>query len=333
MDMRIVLFIFRHMNRGLPANETSKTLSATSSSARQTGASSQTAVAFPSMQPTYQAMADASRSVQPIQRLQAPGGAPDNNHHWASNVGGGAKASESCVTTPTIANTPYGGAPSTQVAGQTWVLRSGVGGRWVRFHLVNGLLGGPGNDCRNLVYTRQVTNMSAGWRNFERDAIAADVLRSVFIATEVTYNPARARAIGAHAVEESDFPIRIQARAYEHDGAAWRDIAGTNTADLNNLNELPPLVAGGLVMSTASQGTLGLSLGIPAAIAGRLINALTTPAVGVHGADSFDDTIAIYANENAENALALAVVDLLNTWGAQMPYEAEASIRLGIYTM
>lgn len=280
-----------------------------------------------------QRKAPAAATTNVVQRLQAPGGAPDNAVHNGYNAGAGNKAVESWVTTPTIADTPNGGRPSVDIAGRDWVVASGVGGQWVRFHLINARLGGRGNETRNLVYTRQATNMSGAWRNFEEAAIAADRLRSVFVATEVTYRGAQPRQIGGLQVEESDFPVRIQACAYEHDGAAWAPVPGTATADLNHLNELPPLIAQGLVLSTAPTWTLANRLGITPLAAGRLSQALADRDREIHGADSYNDTAALYANEADENIIALSISDLLETWGAEMAYEADQSIRAGVFTL
>ena len=62
-----------------------------------------------------------------------------------------------------------GGTPSVNPPGWQW-LRTKFGrlkGQWVRFHIINAQLGGPGNDTENLVPTRTALNLNGGWRNLE----------------------------------------------------------------------------------------------------------------------------------------------------------------------
>jgi hypothetical protein len=59
-----------------------------------------------------------------------------------------------------------GGAPSVSIPGWTWLQNKlgRVKGQWVRFHLINQLLGGPGYDSRNLVPASNSVNT-----NFNND--------------------------------------------------------------------------------------------------------------------------------------------------------------------
>jgi Domain of unknown function (DUF4157)/DNA/RNA non-specific endonuclease len=62
-----------------------------------------------------------------------------------------------------------GGVPSVDPPGWDWLRRKfgRLKGQWVRFHLINAQLGGPGNDTENLVPTTNALNQNGGWRNLE----------------------------------------------------------------------------------------------------------------------------------------------------------------------
>lgn len=69
-------------------------------------------------------------------------------------------------------NPGYGGVPSVEPPGWNY-LRGKFGrlkGQWVRFHIINAALGGPGNDAGNLVPTTHAVNHNTGWRDLEEDA-------------------------------------------------------------------------------------------------------------------------------------------------------------------
>lgn len=68
-----------------------------------------------------------------------------------------------------------GGTPSVNPPGWAW-LKTKFGklkGDWVRFHIINAQLGGPGNDASNLVPTTQALNLNGGWRGLEDNAKAS----------------------------------------------------------------------------------------------------------------------------------------------------------------
>jgi hypothetical protein len=65
-----------------------------------------------------------------------------------------------------------GGVPSVDPPGWNW-LKGNFGslkGQWVRFHIINGKLGGPGNSTANLVPTTVATNLHGNWRTMEDEA-------------------------------------------------------------------------------------------------------------------------------------------------------------------
>lgn len=74
--------------------------------------------------------------------------------------------------TAVMRNPGYGGAPSVDPPGWDW-LKTKFGklkGSWVRFHIINAQLGGPGNNATNLVPTLHALNHNGGWRTLEDNA-------------------------------------------------------------------------------------------------------------------------------------------------------------------
>lgn len=74
--------------------------------------------------------------------------------------------------TAVMRNPDYGGVPSVDPPGWAW-LKTKFGklkGTWVRFHIINAELGGPGNDTDNLVPTLHALNHNGGWRTLEDNA-------------------------------------------------------------------------------------------------------------------------------------------------------------------
>ena len=65
-----------------------------------------------------------------------------------------------------------GGVPSVDPKGWDWLYQNfpKVKGSWVRFHVLNQHLGGPGDDEGNLIPTTHLDNHSKAWRGFETDA-------------------------------------------------------------------------------------------------------------------------------------------------------------------
>ena len=69
------------------------------------------------------------------------------------------------------------GTPPTthRMLGWSWVYRfngtAPTNGSWLRFHLLNENLNGPGDEIRNLVPARQMTNQNPWWRGLDDEAI------------------------------------------------------------------------------------------------------------------------------------------------------------------
>jgi len=65
-----------------------------------------------------------------------------------------------------------GGKPSVDPPGWDWLKKKfgRLKGKWVRFHIINAQLGGPGNHTMNLVPTRHTVNHNANWRSLEENA-------------------------------------------------------------------------------------------------------------------------------------------------------------------
>lgn len=77
--------------------------------------------------------------------------------------------------TAVMRNPDYGGVPSVDPPGWAW-LKTKFGrlkGTWVRFHIINAELGGPGNNATNLVPTLHALNHNGGWRTLEDNAKAS----------------------------------------------------------------------------------------------------------------------------------------------------------------
>ncbi|MFZ3018163.1 MAG: DUF4157 domain-containing protein [Gallionella sp.] len=89
---------------------------------------------------------------------------------------------------------PNGGTPSVNPSGWSW-LQGKLGklkGQWVRFHIINAKLGGPGNDTENLVPTTVASNLNAGWRSVEDEAKeSASVTKTwTYLDVSLTYDNA-----------------------------------------------------------------------------------------------------------------------------------------------
>lgn len=123
-------------------------------------------------------------------------------------------------------NPGNGGAPSVSPPGWNW-LKSKFGrlkGSWVRFHIINAELGGPGNDPDNLVPTTHATNHNAGWRNLEDAAknTATDdddntLSQWTYLEVDLNYDDNFPTGI----------PETIRAERGIHDGTSWVRQGGT----------------------------------------------------------------------------------------------------------
>ena len=149
-----------------------------------------------------QAMSVLSTSAAPAVQL-----APSNNNdptgqadgvYWNRQEGSATQPAAMGRVTAIMKSPPNGGVPSVSPPGWAW-LQNAVGklkGSWVRFHIINQLLGGPGNQTWNLVPTTVAVN-NAYSRGLEEDAkeSAIDNDTWTYVDTILTYNPAWPAAI------------------------------------------------------------------------------------------------------------------------------------------
>ena len=103
----------------------------------------------------------------------APPAAPPAVQTPPTLTGTGGKAKT--VTSTILPGALDGGAPSVAPVGWDWLYQNlpKVKGTWVRFHILNRKLGGPGNNVLNLIPTTHLDNHSPSWRQFEAAAQAA----------------------------------------------------------------------------------------------------------------------------------------------------------------
>jgi hypothetical protein len=141
-------------------------------------------------------------------------------------------------------NPAYGGVPSVDPPGWDW-LKTKFGrlkGQWVRFHIINAELGGPGNDTDNLVPTVVALNHNGGWRTLEDNAKASATDDADEDDSTWTYLQA---ALGYDDNYPAGIPATIDAQWGQHDGAAWQQVGGNvhlaqiNPDDGDNNHYLP----------------------------------------------------------------------------------------------
>jgi hypothetical protein len=122
-----------------------------------------------------------------------------------------------------------GGTPSVDPPGWDW-LKTKFGrlkGHWVRFHIINAQLGGPGGDTTNLVPTLSTLNQNANWRQLEEGAKSSASTDQDWTYVEVDLN------------YDNEFPAGIP----ENITAEWGYLDGDDnwqTAGYANLNQLNP---------------------------------------------------------------------------------------------
>lgn len=108
-----------------------------------------------------------------------------------------------------------GGAPSAYPVGWEYLQRKNgsLRGQWVRFHILNQNLGGPGNDPGNLIPTTHAMNHDVLWRDFEESCKADNKHESFIFNAEIP-------AYYTVPVEKEDqgFPKAIDANLYAEDG-------------------------------------------------------------------------------------------------------------------
>lgn len=132
-----------------------------------------------------------------------------------------------------------GGTPSVDPPGWGW-LKTKFGrlkGSWVRFHIINAELGGPGNDAENLVPTVTAVNLNGAWRRLEDDAKhSANVDDDwTYVEVDISYDDDYPAGI----------PADIDAEWGYHDGTQWAKVGNSvhlsqvNPDDDDNNNYLP----------------------------------------------------------------------------------------------
>lgn len=110
-----------------------------------------------------------------------------------------------------------GGAPSVDPVGWNWLSDEARKTNWVRFHILNQYLGGPGNNCANLIPATKASNNNRNWRGFEEAVKKKAKKHLITFEAEIT---------GYHGFPPSPnngFPKGINASAvYERDGKKKR---------------------------------------------------------------------------------------------------------------
>ena len=219
-----------------------------------------------------QAKIKAGTAQPPAQLLTAPANNPDTSTHRTYTPTAG-RAGDSNVMTPTNKKATGGTATnSAPIAGTPWVGVTGSAGTWIKFHMINRLLGGKGTDYRNLVYTTQTRNLSNVWRTFELAAQGYDANGATYVTVEASYMANNAHTISGVNVNESDFPSRIRGQIHTWDATnqVWVHQNGDDV-DMNNIADLPPMVANTVNMLNWSANVLRNHLGLRAE-SGRLIH-------------------------------------------------------------
>ncbi|WP_437983212.1 eCIS core domain-containing protein [Sorangium sp. So ce117] len=208
--------------------------------------------------------------VSPIQRKpQGPfvNATPTNDGiHWDTETS--TTHNKETVPSEVIAvmrNPPDGKSPSVDPPGWAWLKKKfgKLKGEWVRFHIINAKLGGPGNNPLNLVPTTHVLNHNPGWRSLE-EAAKSSASKNVwtYVDVSLTYDNTYPGGI----------PKTIQAEQGEWSNNTWTAVGNPVTLQQDD----PNVVAGGdyLPATQITQGILQ-DWGIPAnlvAVAKALID-------------------------------------------------------------
>lgn len=150
-----------------------------------------------------------------------------------------------------------GGVPSVNPPGWAW-LKNNFGklkGQWVRFHIINQHLGGPGNNIGNLVPTTHNVNHAPAWRNVEEKAKkSANTDKNwTFLDVNITY--------------DDNYPTGIPAKIKAAWGE-WDNLNGVWSADKNPTGDItqPDPTANAVPFLTGAQITQSIlkdNLGVP----------------------------------------------------------------------
>lgn len=189
----------------------------------------------------FQIVDNRNKSVgqQVIQNVKSKESPPKTEFIDKEEDGGKASA----VSVQVFDDEKDGGVPSVNPVGWSTLVNNihKVKGQWVRFHLINQYLGGPGNKKWNLVPTTVQTNNRSDWRKFESSAkSAADEDEAVYCKVEVEYDQKYPKG----------FPSRIKGTAESYDPMEkWGSLG--NDVDISL--SAPQLGKGGQVLLYAGE--------------------------------------------------------------------------------
>ncbi|MGG1516330.1 DNA/RNA non-specific endonuclease [Paenibacillus oryzisoli] len=136
-------------------------------------------------------------------------------------------------------NPDYGGTPSVDPPGWDW-LKTKYGrlkGSWVRFHIINAELGGPGGDTTNLVPTTTALNHNAGWRQLEEGAKSSAINDDDWTYVEVDLNYNDDYPAGIPESISAEWGYLDQANQWRRAGTA--NLGQVNPDDNDNNHYLP----------------------------------------------------------------------------------------------
>ncbi|TLS54033.1 hypothetical protein FE782_01395 [Paenibacillus antri] len=240
-------------------------------------------------------MLQARSGANPIQRkssrdvvqLTAKEGQP-TTPKWENNANGSMAGAPEIQNKKNHPGVLKGGQPSVKPEGWNHVLSNAgkVKGAWVRFHLINENVGGPGNNVNNLVPTTHAINTGSTWSGYETDLKSHyENNEWIWTKTNVTYD----------ASYPSGFPKKIQGISQYYDAGkqAWVSMAKSGTS----LDLTPPQFAGGIKTRTLDEmtaSTWALLLGLGEGT--KLVHYLNHLSSSASSIDDFNE--ALY-EENA----------------------------------
>ncbi|OYE02940.1 hypothetical protein CDG79_21330 [Nostoc sp. 'Peltigera membranacea cyanobiont' 232] len=145
--------------------------------------------------------------------------------NWEDNANGQKAGSPEIQNLKNHPNKKKGSPPSVSPVGWNDVLSQAVKvkGSWVRFHLINDNVGGPGNNKNNLVPTPHAINTGTTWKNFETDLKSHwNKDQWIWCKTIVTYNSSY----------PDGFPETITGVSEWYDAASnqWKTMDKSNTS-------------------------------------------------------------------------------------------------------
>ena len=274
-------------------------------------------------------------SVQPIQRLVAPGGAPPPNGQRGGTLNGYGVPIESHITTPIGGNDLVGTRPSPAINGWPYIRSVGASGTWVRFHLINESIGGLGNQ-NNLAPTSQATNKSSEWSKFEQDCqkVINKQHKAAHVSVDLAYPaPATRAAFGTVEANQHFYPNKITAECHRWNAtaSAWEKVGVTRDVDPFPL--LPP----------ADSAKTNLRHKVTNWVKNNLLPlGLARLATGLYKAIKNGSIIDKYVAQSNEDTAEMKLADALDTFIAvnaiergeenlRLPMEARRQVLNGVY--